>query len=123
MAVMYAFKGIIGATQSMKTPRNVLSRLELIVFVVAAPILAVIEAQTAKVAAVSSSTTSPIPYPAAPLIPVAATANRLVPCAACWDRPRREDVIRGIMMNPPPIPAREPRIPAPVPIKKDFGTT
>ena len=48
------------------------------------------------------------------------TAKRDVPWATCWVTERREgDVMRGIMMKPPPIPASDPASPAMVPMPKD----
>eukprot|EP00581_Thalassiosira_minuscula_P011850 CAMPEP_0183725106 /NCGR_PEP_ID=MMETSP0737-20130205/19623_1 /TAXON_ID=385413 /ORGANISM="Thalassiosira miniscula, Strain CCMP1093" /LENGTH=90 /DNA_ID=CAMNT_0025955935 /DNA_START=181 /DNA_END=450 /DNA_ORIENTATION=- len=54
----------------------------------------------------------------APAIPVFPTANKLVPGAWCWCKPkplhiaRRAAVIIGIDTNLPPIPARLPNKPA-----------
>ena len=53
-------------------------------------------------------------------MPVVVTANNDVPCAVCCDNPNRcLDDINGIIINPPPIPARDPHVPAAVPIKND----
>jgi len=51
-----------------------------------------------------------------------ATANNDVPCAACWDIPSL-DVMSGIMTKPPPIPARDPKVPASEPMKNALGNS
>jgi len=48
------------------------------------------------------------------------TAKSDVPCAMCWVMERRAgDVMRGIIMKPPPMPASDPASPAIDPTPKE----